>query len=211
MLRTITSSPAFLLQSVHLFIVRSLPLDTTIQTIFLFLMSYATWLIPLPALPHSGSCRHTTCGFRSTPVSSAAMAHSYDLALLCCITLPIGGSDSRAVSRFNADPHCHRSSCCRLCLHCRCCRHCALHHCDVLCLRSPFLCIGQLLFAPAPLSSWRVSSPPGQALSCSLLRMVPQSSWSILLVIFSSSPVPPWWPLPSLRTYCWMRRGFLCS
>jgi len=150
---TITSSPAFLLKSDRSFVVRPLPMSTAVHTLCLFLMSYATWLIPLPALSLGGSCRLTTSAFRSTPVSSAAMAHTYDLAQLRWITLNIGGSDSRSVSRFSASPRSCRGSWCGQYWRCRCRWRRALHHCDVFCLHSPFLCIGHLLFAPAPLSS----------------------------------------------------------
>jgi len=56
-----------------------------------------------------------------------------------------------------------------------------------------------------------LSSPWGRALSCSLLRLVPQSSLSVLLVLICSSPVSARWPPHSLCSYCWMGCGFVCS
>ena len=70
---------------------RPLPFRIAIQTLFLFLISYAVWLIPTPPLSLSGSCKHTTSVLQSTAFASAAMVHSYNLAHLCWITL-ISGS-----------------------------------------------------------------------------------------------------------------------
>jgi len=118
---TITSSPAFLVRSVLSFIVRPLPLWTTIHTLIPFSMSYATWLILHPARALGGSARNTASAFHSIPIFSAAMAHRYDLAQLCLIALNILGSNSSSVSRLSAGRHDHRSSCCRSCWHSCCC------------------------------------------------------------------------------------------
>lgn len=58
-------------------------MGTTVHTCFLFLIWYAGWLIPLPALSFGGSCRHNKSAAHSTPVCSAGMVHTYDLAQLC--------------------------------------------------------------------------------------------------------------------------------
>jgi len=163
MLTMITLSPVFLLKAVRSFVVRPLPLHSAIHILILFLMSYGEWLIPHPAFSLSGSCRHTTSTIHSTIVSSTAMAHTYDLAELYWIGFNTGGgSNLRSVFRFDADPRSHRSFCRGWYWHCRCCWHLTLHLCDVLCLRSPFLCIGHLLFPLTTLSSFRCPSPEAE-------------------------------------------------
>jgi len=61
------------------------------------------------------------------------------------------------------------------------------------------------LHPPTPLHSRRsillpVASPSGQALPCSLLRLVLWSAWSVLLVLFSFPMVSLSWLAPSLHT-----------
>ena len=54
-------------------------------------MLYAKWLILLPALSVSGSCRHTTSPFSPTFVASMALADTYDLVQLRWIASNTGG------------------------------------------------------------------------------------------------------------------------
>jgi len=86
----ITSSLSPLLWSIRSCTSRPLPLHTAVQTLFLCLISYAVCLISNQFLSLGGSCKHTTSARRSTPVSSAAIVHSYDLAQLCWIAPIIG-------------------------------------------------------------------------------------------------------------------------
>jgi hypothetical protein len=96
----ITSSLAPLLRSVGSSTSKPLPFRIAVQTLFFLHISYAEWLIPIS--PHSvgGSCKHTTSTLHSTPVASAAIVHSYDLAQLCWITVIIGKPGSRSNLSF---------------------------------------------------------------------------------------------------------------
>jgi len=132
---TIALSPAFLLKSVHSFMVRPLHLHTTVHTLFLFPIWYAKWLILIPSLSLGGFCSHTTSAFCSTHGLSTAMVHTYDLAWLCWITLSIGDSSSHCIFRFNVVRRSRRSYCCGWCCHCHCCYCHARSHCDIICLQ----------------------------------------------------------------------------
>jgi len=95
-----------LLGSVRLSVARPLPLRTSAQTVFSFLISNGEWLIPPPPLSPGGSCNNTTAAFSSTPVSSATMVHAQDLAQSCWIDLIIRG----CILHFgfpNSLDHCH--------------------------------------------------------------------------------------------------------
>jgi len=96
-----TSSFTPLLKSVSSSTTKLLPLRTAIESLFRFLISYPEWLIPIPPLSLGGSCKHTTSALRSTPIFSAAMVHSYDLAQLCWITPIIGSQGSRFGIHFD--------------------------------------------------------------------------------------------------------------
>jgi hypothetical protein len=159
MLMTITSSSTFMGSFVRSFIVRPLPLCTAVHTLFLFMMSYAVWLMSHPALPLDCSYRNTTSVFHSTPNFSAAMAHTYDLAQLYMIALNIEGSCTSSVSRFNAGLCNPPSSHCHYYWHCCCRWRRALHHCYIFRLHSSFHSIAHLLFAPAPVSSFWCCHP----------------------------------------------------
>jgi len=89
----IVLSPTFLLKSFCLFVIRPLPLRTTIYTLCLFWMSYVDWLILIHAVSLGDSCRHTTSPFRFPPVSSMAMVHMDDLIQLYWITLIMRGKN----------------------------------------------------------------------------------------------------------------------
>jgi len=102
-----TWSFAPLLKSVRSSTPKPLALRMAVQTFFLFLMSYSKWLIPLPPFSIVGTCKHTMSALCSTPVSRAAMVHSYDLGQLCWITLIIGSQGSRCIVIFS---HGHRRS-----------------------------------------------------------------------------------------------------
>ena len=80
---------------------RPLPIRIAIQIVLLFLISYSEWLIPISALSFSGSRKHTTSALSLTPISSAAMVHSYDLAQLYCKTLINGSQGSRFSHSFS--------------------------------------------------------------------------------------------------------------
>jgi len=96
----ITLSLALLLRSIRSSNTKPLPFCIAVQTPWLFLISYAEWLIPISPVSLSGSCKHTTPALRSTPVSSAAMVHSYDLTQLYWITRIIGSPGSRSNLSF---------------------------------------------------------------------------------------------------------------
>jgi len=185
---TIQSSPVFLLRSVCVFVLSLFPSHTSVDTLYLFLRSDVKWLIPLPALSLSDCCRHTTSAFHSTPISNAAMVHTYHLAQLCWIAVNIGGGDSRSVWRFNACP----SSCCSFrcgwCLRQHCGWHRLLHRCDILCLCTAFIHIGHFHYAHATPSYCRC--PWSLALLCPgysygwTRGLRGRACW------FSSSPLP---------------------
>jgi len=86
-----TSSFVPLLRSVHSSVTRPLRLDTAVQTLLRFLISYAKWLIAIPPLPTAGFWKITTFAFCSTPVSSAAVVHTKVLVQLCWNAQSIGG------------------------------------------------------------------------------------------------------------------------
>ena len=90
-----TSSLVPLLKSLRSSNIRQLSLRIAVQTLFHFLISYAELLIPIPSISLGGSCKHTTSALRLTPISSATMVHSYDLAQLCWITRIIGSQGTR--------------------------------------------------------------------------------------------------------------------
>jgi len=89
-----TSLLAPLLESDRSSTTSLLPLHIAVHIVFLLLISYAEWLIPIPPFSLGGSTKHTTSALRSTLVSSAAMVHSSDPAQFCLITLIIGGQSS---------------------------------------------------------------------------------------------------------------------
>jgi len=138
-------------------------------------MSYAEWLIPILPLSLVGSCKHTTSTPGLTPVSSAAMVHSYDAAQLYWTTSIIGTQGSRfglklsvghGRTRCLALGHCHHEvsclPCCLLFLH--------LHHLHVfaspICCRFPGLGPSTTLFVPIARS---ISSPVGARPACPIL------------------------------------------
>jgi hypothetical protein len=85
-----TSSFAPLLQSVPSSTTKLLLLRIAVQTLFLFLILYAEWLIPIPSVSRGDSCKHSPSALGSTRVSNATIVHSYHLAQLCWITQIIG-------------------------------------------------------------------------------------------------------------------------
>jgi len=161
-------SPAFLLRLFRLLVVSPLLLRMAVHTFFPSPLLYAKWLILVPALSLSGSCRHSTLIICSTLVFSAAMAYRYDLTQLCKIALNVGGSNFCSMFSCNHGPCSRRSSCCGLCRRCFCNRCCALCNSDHFRFHSPILCIGHLLFAPTSLSSMQCSCLHAQhSLFCS--------------------------------------------
>jgi hypothetical protein len=129
------------------------------------------------------------------------MVHQYGLAQCCWCALNIrGGSDSHLNLRFNAGSHSSCRSCCGCCWRCHYPWCCALHHCDILCHGSLYLCIGHHRFDCAPLPTFWCAHLRARTLPCLLLTLVGWASLLVLLIHFYYSPVPPWWPPRSLPT-----------
>jgi len=124
-----------LLQSVRISATKPLPLRIAVQTVFLFLMLYAEWLIPVPPFSLSGCCKHTKSALHWTPVSSSVIVHPYDLPQLCWITLLIWCQSSH------------------FCFNCGRRRTLGLGHHDASCLPHCLLSlhIGHVLFFPSPI------------------------------------------------------------
>jgi len=116
------------------------------------------------------------------------MVHMYDLAVLGRIALKTGGTDCRSVFKWNAGHHSYCGFCSGLWRHCRCPGHLALCHSDVLCLHTPFLCIGHLLLPPTSHSYFWGPRPQAEycpVYSCGLSHGLCGTSY-----LFSSPPLP---------------------